>query len=313
MRKLSKDFLDALQNGKLAPLVDAVSHDSTLCMEFRGHYINVYYRGGNLMKVKERKASKAYSISFDTNYFNVGGSVILPNEYRPLSKADQGEDDIVNWITAIPALKSSMDRKFARHRKYEREFQQLILRENNFKPVARQSDYYICDIEFQNAHGRFDMIAVEWPSNGHTRKMAHDRRLVIVEVKYGDKALDGSAGLRKHIEDVNAFVGDAQALEAFKEDMVCVFNQKRSLGLIDCVKNLESFSDEPPLLVLALVNHDPDSSKLSNLFDDEIASPHVELRIATATFLGYGLYHQGIHSLEDAKKRFAEYIHTSLR
>ena len=92
--------------------------------------------------------------------------------------------------------------------------------------------------------------------------------------------------------------------------MVGVFNQKRNLNIIDCGKDLGSFSDEKPRLLLAFVNHDPGKSKLRDLLKkDELPdSPHAELCIATASFLGYGLYDQGLHSVKEAKKRFGDYI-----
>lgn len=66
-------------------------------------------------------------------------------------------------------------------------------RENNFGFVARDTDYYVCDLEYQSGQGRFDMIAVHWPSEFAVRKHARDRRLVFVEVKYGDSDLDNLA------------------------------------------------------------------------------------------------------------------------
>ena len=91
--------------------------------------------------------------------------------------------------------------------------------------------------------------------------------------------------------------------------MVAVFNQKMRLGLMTCEKELRSFSDQPPRLFVVLVNHDPDSERLLNELKTIPESPHVELCIATASFLGYGLYNQGIHSLEEARKRFGDYIY----
>ena len=83
-----------------------------------------------------------------------------------------------------------------------------------------------------------------------------------------------------------------------------LFNQKQALGLIDCAKNLGAFSDEPPMLLLALVNHDPDSSKLRNSIDALPPSPHAEIYIAMGCFMGYGLFDQAVVPLEEARSRF---------
>jgi hypothetical protein len=39
---------------------------------------------------------------------------------------------------------------------------------------------------------------------------------------------------------------DAANVQALKDEMVGLFNQKRSLGLMNCGKDLGAFSDEPP-------------------------------------------------------------------
>lgn len=298
MRKLDDDFLGALrEGGSLHPLLAAVKSDPTLCLELRGDSINIYYRGGNMMKIEQR-SNGDFILSFDEKYFADENRIDLPDS-----------TDINAWIEVAPKLKRAMDQWLGKHRNDEREFQQLLLRENNYGRIARSTDYYICDIEYQNENGRFDLVAVHWPSKPSKRKKADDRRLVFIEMKYGDNALDGSAGIKSHIEDVNRFLSDPVKLINIKEDMVVVFKQKRDLGLLDCGKNLASFSDEKPLLLLAFANHDPEKSELRSVLDNLPDSPHAELRVATASFMGYGLYDQGIHTIDETRKRFSDYIY----
>ena len=150
---------------------------------------------------------------------------------------------------------------------------------------------------------------MHWPSERSKRKKTEDRRLVFIEMKYGDNALDGDAGVEPHVVDVNRFLSDPRKLKNFKEDMVAVFNQKKDLGLLDCPRNLASFSNESPLLLLVFANHDPEKSKLCSVLENLPESPHAELRVATASFMGYGLYDQGIHTIDEARKHFSDYIH----
>lgn len=298
MRKLGDDFLGVLQEGgSLHPLLAAVKSDPTLCLELRGDSINIYYRGGNMMKIEQR-SSGDFILSFDEKYFADENRIDLP-EFT----------DANAWIEVAPKLKRAMDQWLGRHRNDEREFQQLLLRENNYGRIARSTDYYICDIEYQSESSRFDLVAVHWPSKPSKRKKAEDRRLVFIEMKYGDNALDGAAGIKSHIEKVNKFLSDPDKLRNFKKDMVAVFNQKRCLELLDCGKNLASFSDEKPLLLLTFANHDPEKSGLRSVLDNLPDSPHAELRVATASFMGYGLYDQGIHTIDKARKRFSDYIY----
>lgn len=295
-RGLAPTFLDDLATGVLAPVRDRILADRTLCLELRENYVNVYYRGGNLARISP--APGGYLAHFDVRYFGDDAPPVL-------SQALQGPDDVAAWIRSVPALKDAMDLWFGRHPKEEREFQQLLLRDNNFGSVARATDFYVCDIEYANEHGRFDVVAVHWPSTGTDRKQAAGRRLVLGEVKYGDGALDGRAGLHAHVEDVNAYLSDPLAVAALKAEMLTVFNQKRALGLMDCGKDLEAFSDDRPLLLLTLANHDPGKSRLRELLRTLPPSPHADVRIATAALFGYGLFDPAVLTVDEALDRFA--------
>ena len=290
MRSLNNKFIDDLKQGVLSPLLDAVKSDNSLCLELRGDSVNVYYRGGSLMKITQ--CAQGYTASFDENYFRSGKKVHL----RALEIRRQ--EDVEKWLELSPQFKHAMDCYFGRHQWNEREFQQLIVRDNNFGSSARSTDYYICDIEYASMGMRFDMIAVHWPSTSAQRKKQYDRRLVLVEMKHGDNALKGNAGLHEHIRDVNDYLSDSGKLQNLKEDMKEVFNQKRNLGLIICRRDLNSFSGEKPILLLAFANHDPEKKALGELLKKLPETPHVEVRIATASFLGYALYDQRIYTIE---------------
>ena len=206
-----------------------------------------------------------------------------------------------------------MDQKFGkrRYRKDEREFQQLLVRENNFGRIANSTDYFICDIEYRQDAAQFDAIAVQWP--GRERGQTDNRRLVLIEVKYGDSALPdkhGKSGLHGHIRDINDYLSRPASVTALKKDMKQVFNQKLELGLIKCSHDLNGFSNCRPILLLLLANHNPRSRILRGLLNHLPDHPYVDLRIGTASFFGYGLYDQGIHTVEETFKRFGDYIHS---
>ena len=126
-----------------------------------------------------------------------------------------------------------------------------------------------------------------------------------MEVKYGDSAL---GNLHAHVADINDFAKDPLRLADFKEDMVRVFNQKQELGLVNCGNKLESFGNQKPLLLLMLANHDPQKSALTRLLNSLPASPHVHVSIATASFLGYGLYDQCVHPVQTVLEQFGDYV-----
>lgn len=303
MRRLSPQFMDDLDTGFLAPFRDRVIADRSLCLEIREDYVNIYYRGGNLLRIS--KTPSGYVSFFDPEY---AGSDLGAQSVAFSAKEIMNSADVTAWLNLVPTLKQYMDLYLGRHPKEEREAQQLILRENNFGGVSRATDYYICDIEYANAHGRFDLVAVHWPSDGATRKKSDDRRLVLVEAKYGEGAIANKAGINDHIEDLNKFLADSDNLTALKEEMVILFNQKRALGLINCGKDLGAFSDASPMLLLVLVNHDPDSTRLRTALKSLPVCPNAELYFATGCFMGYGLFDPAVHSLEEVRKRFGTCI-----
>lgn len=270
-----------------------------MCLEIRENYINIYYRGGNILKITE--SGNAFDTSFDRKYLDENVTRVPMN--LPLKL--WSKSDVMAWIEAIPFLKHEMDLWFGKHPKNEREFQQMMLRENNFRnSAARGTDYFICDIEYANRKGKFDLVAVHWPSTN--RKRNTGLCLAFIEMKYGYKALKGSAGLAKHIQDIDEFLSDDERVSNIKAEMINVFNQKLELGLIDCGKSIESLNNDGPECIIALAEHNPNSSILKKELDQLPPCTNVELRFAVSTFMGYGLYDENIYTLDDFKKRFLD-------
>ena len=308
-RGISELFINALENNTglgLNRILKLVKRDSTLCLEIRKNYINIYYRGGNLMKVSEDKGR--FAAHFDAKYITDGLLNVLPPSVLSTDK------DVMEWLGAIPLLKHEMDLWFGQNPKNEREFQQLMVRENNFKGAGKGTDYFICDIEYTFSVGRFDLIAAYWPSSGAERKNNKNVGLALIEMKYMDKALTGKAGIRKHIEDMKNYLNPAcDNLASLKNEMKKVFNQKQALKLIDNQKHIEQFNDLKPEYIFVFANHDPDSRKLYDELQEvkAIANdlPFV-LKFATSNFMGYGLYTQNIYGLDDFMKLYCKQIYS---
>lgn len=301
-RRISDEFRDELKFGKLKTLLDCVLEDDSLCLELRGNAVNIYYRGGSLFKINDK--NDKYNITFDTRYDK--DKKLNPNP------------DIEEAVKSIPFYKQAMDKWFHKHPKYEREFQQIILRENNNSgKISRATDYYIVDIEYQDNENssRFDMVAFKWPSNGAARKNTNAFSLAFIEVKYGDNAVGGSAGIKKHLDDLKSFIDDKEKLKEFKEDMEQVFKQKCKLGLIDGLsENLTNqlndksnqkqvnirLSDDEPEVIFIFVNHDPESKKINNILSDiNISDYPFKILAAQSSFMGYGLYMDNMIEIKD--------------
>lgn len=295
-RNISDTFFNDLKNGCLKGFVDIVKCDDTLCLEFRGTNVVIYYRGGSLYTIEE-KTSGNYFIYFNDNY--------KTDEEFDENSESRHELSISEAIDDVCKYKYIMDIYFSKHKKYEREFQQLILRENNYAgKVTDATDYYILDIEYAYNKGdinaRFDMLAVKWPSEGSKRKKQTNMPLVFIEVKYGDGAVSGAAGIVKHIDDYIAFRKNSMALQEIAEDMAKVFNKKHSLGLITSYDDRElaiTIDSTKPEFLFAFANHDPASKKIKQELEKSI-DKYIdtdldildEIKVIKSSEMGYGLF-----------------------
>ena len=297
-----KMFKDFQEGGVLHDLLDYVQSDDTLDLEFRGEgCANIYYRGGSLFCIE--RSGDGYTLTFDTKY---------------CTACDEGMEKTPSLRAAvglIPLYKHAMDVWFAKNRKYEREFQQVVVRENNrHGEISHASDYYITDVEYVSdeksaKNSRFDMVAVKWLSTSSARKNESAPTLSVIEMKYGDNAYDGSAGLEKHLCDFDTFVRGVE-MDAFCADMAKVFRQKCKLGLIPDMAEKKHdilISKEDMELIFLIANHDPDKTKLGTVVDRiaELAREReypFTIKFATASMMGYTLYADQMKSLEEMQE-----------
>lgn len=228
-RAISQAFLTDLQTGMLRPLLVRVKEDDTLMLALRGSYINIYYRGGSLFKIELLESSSAatssYRVEFDTDYNK--NYPPLPVDF-PFPVTDAAH---VSTLTgAIPELKCVMDRYFARKGKPEREFQQLVVRENNRSMISNETDYFIIDIEIAGIlpNAKYDMLAVRWL--GRERGKAGTLVPALIEMKYGINALDGASGMAKHLEDAYSLKAKDASWCRLVHELEVQFNNSTSLG-----------------------------------------------------------------------------------
>ena len=295
MRKLSNAFMDALlePTGLLHPILERIKHDHTLMLSIRKDYLNIYYRGGNILRIREQRKG-CYSAFFDSKYNETG----VPFPVLPESIENQPEAR--KWVDAFQDLKGIMDFYFSEHSKPEREFQQLIARENNFSAIANQSEYFVSDIEFADSGlgARFDLLALRWLVS--QRKKTSNCQPALIEMKYGDGALGGSAGVLKHLRDIDALISNGDKYKALLATMGRQFNQLDELGLLRFNRvanwtNIELNVNNKPEVIFILANHNPRSSKLNTILndpkiDDYDHSTNFDLRFYVASFAGYALH-----------------------
>ena len=305
MRKLSAKFMGDLvgSNGVLHPILTRVKKDHTLMLAIRKNFINIYYRGGNILNLKEHNKG-FYQASFDNQYNKSG--VFIPNSPTQINN----QSDSKSWIDSFPSRKNIMDEYFSIYGKAEREFQQLIARENNNSSISNESEYFVSDIEVTEPYARFDIMAIRWLAA--KRKTGSNCKVALIEMKYGDGALGGSAGLLKHLKDMKNLVSNEESYAKLLKTMESQFNQLDELGLLKFNKGTSNAkvklnTDEKPEVIFILANHNPRSPKLKTILSDPEIDKYAQsqlfdLKFCVASFAGYGLHAKCMLPLDEFRK-----------
>ena len=315
MRGLSDDFLNSLKSnhGLLKPVLDRVKKDDTLMLAIRNGYINIYYRGGNLLRIaKTNETSDSYDLYFDKRYdLSVGYTSFFDLN---LPSKISGREQIAQWISAFPKLKELMDFWFSENPKTEREFQQLVERENNRSSISNETEYFIIDIEMADANlgARFDILAIKWLANG--RKDGKSCKASFIEMKYGDDALSGDSGLVSHLKDINNLLADKGKYASVLETMTTQFHQLDDLGLINYNHGTKNSiiglnPTNKPEFIFLLANHNPRSRKLEKILTSDdfkvfANSDNFDLRFFVCSDAGYGMHNNNMLTHEEYLNRF---------
>ncbi len=294
IRQISPKFQKDLSSGLLKPILDYLLLDNNLTIEIRSNYINIYYRGGNLLRIREKQTG--YNFEFDLEYIKENENV--KKMISELPKHVAAGLDALTWVDRIPFIKIEMDSYFVSHKKVEREFQQLVVRENNLGRIANKTDYYICDIEYQVGDTRMDLVAAK-------RSGVGKYRLAFIEMKYADSALGGKSGIVDHVRKADAYFRN-NSIKDLRDEMHGILKTKQTLGLVEGLPANFAFTVEKPEFIFLLANHKPASgaldAELNKLKKESFFKDFCEmadLKIATASFFGYGLFNDCIYTIDE--------------
>ena len=229
--KMIETFVKDLKKGILQPLLEKTIKDDTIQLEFRDKYLSIYYRGGCVSKL-EWKSNDFYEDYFNNNYKNINAIMEEEEEENDLQLQMQikSYEDCLKLVEKIIERKEYMNHFFANRPKREREYQQVVERENNDR---EDSNYYIVDIEYANNSSRFDMIAVQRKDYDDYQKL----KPAIIEMKYGSKAIGNKCGIYEHYKDVKKL-----SLEECKdiiEDTEIIMKYKYELGIIKTTRYVD--------------------------------------------------------------------------
>ena len=289
--KLFNDVMELNEKNGLHYLAwQVILSDDTLCPVLRKDKIDIYYRG-----------YKAFSLTGD-------GIVRNHDEFNnELYIYDVPEDiPAEKFMEYLPYIKQNIDLWIGAGKKspYEREFMQLIMRENNSKAAGNLSDYFIIDMEHQyKKSGPIPDLAGLIMERGKRKRKTY--RLSIIEVKYLDRAFTGTAGIRAHIDDYVRLLKDQNLQNDLKSDICEMFYQSKKLGLLPGIKNKYErigISDERPELLLALISRNTNNGKsnrknevqsLKTILENslkEYGDMLDDVYVAETAEIGFGLY-----------------------
>lgn len=235
MRHIDTRFIGDLLCGDLQYFLSEVkSNRNILSLEIRNGYINIYYKGGNLLKITQK--SKGYSFHFDAKYCKHKDGY---KKFEILNSLHS--NDIEAYKKYFHLMMTEMDTWFDEHPKEERDYQHRLLVNNP----------EIVDVEYQiGRRMRLDML------------LFVDGKLLILENKFGTGAIGGNAGISKHYSDICQVLNDPKLLEEMTDSVCHISAAKKALGLTDTAIQKSDIKSVEILFLLA--DYNPRSQSLSN-------------------------------------------------
>ena len=207
----------------LRALMERVCKDPACCVEVRHNYLNCYYWGGSLFRMKLKSKSQKPEFKFDPKYFVLKNPSCATYENLKVWTVS-GSNDPKEWLDRLDELKQVMDDWLSEHPKAERETQHEIIKLNTFA----RGNYQAIDIELaipkNQKAGRMDIIAV--------RREGERFAPVIVELKHGTGAFDGKSGIRNHYDNIMQFLDGKGGEEYLIETIRRIWDAKRTLRLL---------------------------------------------------------------------------------
>ena len=214
MREINERFINDLKGGCLSYFLNQVKEkNDKLCLAIRDGYINIYYMGGNLLRITQKQ--NGYSFYFDAKY------CLHKDDDRNFALLNSLDcNSVQDYIDNFELMMSEMDSWLSAHPKKERVFQHELLVNNKS----------VIDIEYATPKSkktglklnmRLDMLMVD------------NDKLIIVENKYGTGAVTGSAGVSKHYEDICNLLNTEDLYDELIESVQKIAQAKYELGLSD--------------------------------------------------------------------------------
>lgn len=299
------------KNKKVKELLEFVSADKDLDAQLRDGYIDIYFDGGNILKIEER-VRKDFHLSFDKYYFYDDTKTGIPKTYiqeclkkinpRPekdrksnypstefaikineelnnhqknlLSSLDNG--DYKGYFTK---LKAQMSPWIENHGRIERKKQHDISCSN--REFTKDNNLVVLDIEF--AVSKLQLYNNCTNSNGNKKvpkidivAVNREGQIYCIELKNTNEAdkEDSPQNIKAHKEDFDKTVGNICKENDFTIEMAEVLEQKQKFKLIG--KDIFINTDLNPIFAIAFSGENPnDIAEFNNKYSKDF--PIVEI------------------------------------
>ncbi|MDR3208896.1 MAG: hypothetical protein LBT45_03540 [Rickettsiales bacterium] len=279
-RTISNKFIYDLGNpeGILYPIFEYARDDEELSIQIRDGYVNVYYLGGSMLCIWA--SGDKYIATQDSNYLK-GTKVSAKEEIKTSVDASS-----VAW--SFKQRKDAMKKKLETKNTDEKIFQQKLYNANRkgglvVVDTEVQIPGDVCEflykLEPKVRHPRFDMVGLSKMENGKYRP-------VLIENKWGTKALYGKDGVEDHARDMLRFVRSrfwAYYMDELEEQAA----QLQRLGLIELDRFFCIDREEYPEMMFVLGDSKMELKELEAMRDKMVATIKKEKK--KPSWIGYNL------------------------
>lgn len=261
----NKRLWKKITEGEYKEIIDYASKlENELDVQIRDNYLNIYYRGGNLLKIAPQ------SLYFDEFYFHRGAKEIRKS-YLKKSAIEGDKEYIVRSnsykekrMEMLNLLKNSggisiyCDKMKSIMDEWEKDLKTIDIshdEKNSQQQISMNNrgttSYTVVDLEYAVSRTssffydgeskkkvpRFDIVAID-----------RSGQLYVIELKTGLGAIDGDSGIRAHMDCFEHTIGRDQE-GVFVKEMAKLLEQKQDLNLID--KNLNIDPSKTPQFIFA--------------------------------------------------------------
>lgn len=249
----NEKLLNAFTDGRYKALLETVTADNELTIQIRADYVNVYYRGCNIARIK---SPNGY-VEFDKYYFLREDMIPEIPQIKGKHKInvsgdkDRGiprRDDIINELKDsrdklkkifkeekyeeyFCEAKQVMDGWLGWNEKAEKEEQQQIV----YRNTQDDADFYVLDIEYQIStlapfsYRKSDACDTQTSPRPDIIAVDKAGQLYVIELKKGFDACFKKAGLRAHKQAYDNSIG--RASEEFVREFINILEQKQAFGI----------------------------------------------------------------------------------